>query len=421
MSILSLFKGNVKLIAISTAIFAFGERMVMPYLSLYILELGGDATTIGLVNSLGSIGSVFLLPIGGYIADYKGRVKLVAIMSYLYACSSLFFIFATSWQALTVGLFLQRLSLIYTPALSALQADSLPPERRGIGYGLFRTVPSIAGLMSPYIAGYLATVYGMNHAMRIGYACVLVCGLIAGTIRSKIRETLMESRSIVPISNFPSLFVTSYKMLFGSLKGIPRTMWIITAVSAMNSFFFTMAGPFWVVYATEIIKLSAMDWGKIIMAMTGLRIVLSIPAGRVIDIVGRKNVILVSLFLMPIPILLFVYSKTFLQVLAVALFIEILDDFLMPAVQALIADLIKRDQRGLVNSALGRGVFNVTFGGEMGGGTLVMYLPSMAGAILGGMIYMINPVLPWLLLAPSMVVCAVLTALIIHEPAIPEE
>jgi len=421
MSVLKFFKGNVLNLSVTMAIFAFAEQMFTPYLSLYILALGGDVPTIGLVNSLGTIASLFILPIGGYIADYKGRVKIIAIMSYLYAFSSLFFIFAPDWKLIILGLAIQRISLSYTPALSAIQADSLLPRMRGLGFSLFRFIPGIAALASPYIAGYLITVYGTSNGVRICYVMLLLCGIVAATIRSRLKETLTEQRSDVPIRNLPLLFVTSYKAMLGSLKGIHKTMWVITAISVVNTFFISMVGPFWVVYATGVIKLSVLDWGLILLCMTGLRIVISLPAGRIVDRVGRKKCILASLALMPIPMITFIYSKTFIQVLAGVLFIELLDDFLMPSTQALVADLIPKERRGLINSVLGRGTFIVTVGGGVGGGTIAMFLPYTIGVTLGGYIYNLNPVYPWLILAPTLVICTVLTALFIHEPEKPEE
>jgi MFS family permease len=209
--------------------------------------------------------------------------------------------------------------------------------------------------------------------------------------------------------------------MLSSLKGIHRTMWAITAISIINTLFVSMAGPFWVIYATKVIKLTVLEWGLIMLCMTGLRIIVSLPAGRIVDKVGKRKSILASLALMPIPVISFIYSKTFIQVLLSILFIEFLDDFLMPSAQALVADLIPREKRGLISSALGRGRFLVTVGGHVGGGTLAMFLPSMIGNLLGGRIYSINPAYPWLILAPALVVCMVIAAVFIHEPEKPEE
>jgi MFS family permease len=414
------FKGNVAVLAISMAIFAFAEQMVFPYLSIYISALGGDAQSIGLVYSLGTIGSVILLPIGGYIADNRGRVKIVAAMSYVFALSSIFFITATNWRLLIIGVFFQRLSLIYTPAMAALMADSLSIQQRGIGFAAFRAIPGLAALSSPYIAGYLIDKYNTIIAMKICYTIFLICGIIASTLRLKLTETLPENRVNLSLSNFPKLLVTSYRNMLDALKEVPKTMWAITAISCISIFFGSIAGPFWVVYAMEVIKLSAKEWGTIILCATGLRIVLSLPAGRIIDTVGKKKCILASLALMPIPILFFIRSKTFMEVLIVVLLIECFDDFLMPSARALVADLIPRHKRGLINAALGRGYLIVTVGGTLGGGALALFIPSMLGFALGGYIYPINNIFPWILLALAMAISALLSALFIQEPEKPE-
>jgi MFS family permease len=56
-----------------------------PFFPLYIGALGGSVTEIGLVYALGGLAGLILYPVGGYIADHKGRVRLVANATYLFA------------------------------------------------------------------------------------------------------------------------------------------------------------------------------------------------------------------------------------------------------------------------------------------------------------------------------------------------
>lgn len=93
-SIRSLMKGSVLVLTVSRVIWSVSMSIVFPFLSLYIIELGGTKPIVGMVNALGSVASMFLFPVGGYLADKAGRAKLVGISTVLFASSFLLFIFA---------------------------------------------------------------------------------------------------------------------------------------------------------------------------------------------------------------------------------------------------------------------------------------------------------------------------------------
>ncbi len=110
-SIRSLMRGNILVLTVSRVIWSMSNSIVYPYLSLYILELGGSTPVIGLVNALGGLAGLFLYPVGGYIADKSGRARLVGLATFLTASSFLLFIFAPSWQWLAVGIAYQQIVL----------------------------------------------------------------------------------------------------------------------------------------------------------------------------------------------------------------------------------------------------------------------------------------------------------------------
>ena len=89
----------------------FTTNIPRPYLPLYIKELGGTPADIGIVNSASAIAGLFLYPLGGYIADKEGRVRLVGVATFLYAFSFLPFAYAPSWETLAMASFFQNLVL----------------------------------------------------------------------------------------------------------------------------------------------------------------------------------------------------------------------------------------------------------------------------------------------------------------------
>lgn len=125
-SLRQIMKGNILVLTVSRVIWSMSNSLCFPYLSLFILDLGGDTTTIGWVNAIGAMAAAILYPIGGYIADKAGRARLVGLATLFYTSSFLVFAFATSWEMLAVAYAYQQVVLFYMPALNAIMADSIP-------------------------------------------------------------------------------------------------------------------------------------------------------------------------------------------------------------------------------------------------------------------------------------------------------
>src|SRR5512137_108446 len=68
-------KGNALVMIICECVWRSTVDIVVPFVSLYVLELGGNYQTIGYIMSGASLASMLLYPLGGYIADYQGRIK----------------------------------------------------------------------------------------------------------------------------------------------------------------------------------------------------------------------------------------------------------------------------------------------------------------------------------------------------------
>ena len=70
-----------------------------------------------------------IVPIGGYLADYYGRVKLIASAFYFRSVAFLVYVLSGNWVSIAVGKFYQGLTEYNHAAQSAIIADSLRPGR----------------------------------------------------------------------------------------------------------------------------------------------------------------------------------------------------------------------------------------------------------------------------------------------------
>ena len=184
-----------------------------------------------------------------------------------------------------------------------------------------------------------------------------------------------------------------------------------------------IAGPFWVVYASQEIGLSSVQWGFILFVETGLRTLAYIPAGMVVDRLGRSMCIRASLLVTLIALPLFVVARTSLHVLLIRSVVGLTNAFVLPAGSALMADLVPRDMRGRVMAALGRGTTLIgSTGGGVGGPGMgfLITIPIMIASLAGGYLYEANPTYPWLFGFVAGLISLVLATFFLRDPATAE-
>lgn len=419
-SFFSFMKGNILVMTITRVFGMFSRNAVFPYLSLYVLALGGNAQSVGFINSLRPLASLLIFPLAGYVADRTGRVKLIVVAGYLSALTNLLYVFAKNWVMLALGSFIGGLIVFHFPAQSALVADSLSPRQRGIGFAASSAIPGAVAVISPYFAGYLIDKMGTETAVRYLYALLLGSYLISTTIQMKfLKDTVERSALKHGFSNIKEIVKESYRSIIDVFKWIPISLRVLALVTALSFTANAIAGPFWVVYAIQVIGLSATEWGIIVLLYSAFRIAISIPAGAAIDRFGKRKTIISSFILSIIPLLYFQYSRGFNDILVMLLMLSVANAFLPPACSALMADVVPREMRGKVMAAFGRGTIMINPSRGGGGGPGMGYafaLPVTFGSIVGGYIYDINPTYPWLLQSVLTLGSLVLSIVFIHEP-----
>lgn len=413
-------RGNLATMSFTSMLGMFARSMAYPYVSLYILALHGDPEQIGLINALAPLLGLLAFPLGGYLADHVGRVKLMGWTTIIAASIELFYAVAPSWEWLALASLLMGFSVVQFPAQSALLADSTTPQDRSRAIGLMNTISSLPSMAAPWVAGLVIDAVGIDPGVRYLYA-FLGCGniLVGFTVLRLLHETRSTPPERFHLAMVPRLLWSTYSGLGALLRQIPRTALAVGIIGVIGLAINAIAGPFWVVQAIDGLGLSATEWGIILLFESAVRILSMAPAGVLADRIGRSRCMLLSLAMLAVALPLFTVVHGYWGVLCVRLFIGLADGIFVPASVALLADSIPRQIRGRVLAAIGQGsVLIGSSSGGTGGPALgyVVIVPLILSSLASGYIYDAGVSLPWLVSFVLILVTLVIAALYVRDP-----
>ncbi len=205
----SFITGNYLILVISWILMDFGNELPGTYYQDYVInQLGGTPTILGIITFVSMLALASVQFLGGFLADKYGRRVLVSTLTFGVAFSFIFFAVAPSqplafmgivikgWHFVLIGAAIHNFCLLYQPALNAMMADSLPPEKRGMGFSILNLIMSVSTTPGPIIALMLVATYGSNWGMRIAYTIVITLYLTAAIVRLKLKESMKNPEKI---------------------------------------------------------------------------------------------------------------------------------------------------------------------------------------------------------------------------------
>ena len=145
--------------------------LVMPFIPLYIEELGAPASQVpllsGLAISITALAAAIVAPIWGNLADRKGRrlMMIRAAAGMTVTMGALAFVPNVYW--LLVMRFFTGVLSGYIPNATALIAYQAPREKSGWAIGTLATGAIAGNLIGPLMGGILAELLGMKNVFII--------------------------------------------------------------------------------------------------------------------------------------------------------------------------------------------------------------------------------------------------------------
>src|SRR5438128_7521759 len=182
---------NVTIASAAILLIGFGEELWTKFLPKYLEALGATAPIVGLFGTgQDFFDAVYQYP-GGWLSDRYGRRRAFLIFIALASVGYLVYLFSPSWPVVFVGL---ALSLAWhsmaSPAIFAVIGDSLPRERRAMGFTLQSILKRIPIVLAPIIGGAIIAWVGIASGIRIGLIVTLALAVATAFIIMTIKVSI---------------------------------------------------------------------------------------------------------------------------------------------------------------------------------------------------------------------------------------
>lgn len=305
-------------------IMGFAEELWKRFVPKYLETLGAPITAIGAYGTVRDLADGLFQYPGGWLADHYGRRRALTICLALALAGYLTYLIAPSWPVVFVGLpLVMAWASGASPTLFAVVGDALPKERRTMGFTVQAVLKRIPIVIAPSIGGWMIARMGIVSGMHTGL--IVGIALCAGAI------------VIVQRVDFPTVQHTEVHRIAGVWKSLPGPLRSLLASDILVRLCEGLADVFIVIYAIDVIGVSAPQFGLLVAIQTATAIASYAPAAALGSRTGRKPFVIATFLAFAAFPLLIAISTGFWS-LVVAFVVGGLREIGEPSRKALIVD-----------------------------------------------------------------------------------
>ncbi len=196
---------NLIFLAVSQFIAMMGMNACVPFLPLYVRELGvvGESAQrfwSGLVFSGPYILSIVFVPIWGSLGDRYGR-KLMIIRAILGLAIAMFLMgFARNVFELFLLRVFQGATSGFIAANLGFTVSNTPADRKGYAVGFLQSSQSAGAIAGPILGGFVSDLLGFREVFfAVAFLCLLSALLIVGFVKEINKTNLENSESTLQV------------------------------------------------------------------------------------------------------------------------------------------------------------------------------------------------------------------------------
>ena len=356
-------------VAAASAMFAMGlgEELWKRFIPKYLEALGAPVAAIGAYGTARDLSDGLFQYPGGWIADRFGRRRALRVFIVLAAIGYAIYLIAPRWQWVFVGLpFVMAWSSGASPTLFAIVGDALPKHRRTMGFTVQSMLRRVPIVIAPVIGGAWIAARGIRPGVRLGLEAALVFAMVALAVTARV--------------DIPALERTDGEWMRVVWRELPAPLRRLLASDILVRLCEGLADVFVVLYALDIVGISAPEFGVLVAVQMATAILVYVPAATLVPALGRKPFVIATFLAFAAFPVAVVFATGFAS-LVVAFVIGGLREVGEPARKAMIVDLAVPRLR-----ARTVGVYY-----------LVRGLAVSPAAAVGGVLWTVRPSLPFMI------------------------
>ena len=375
---------NVSLASAAIFILGLGEELWKKFLPKYLEALGASAPMIGLFGTAEDFFDAMYQYPGGWLADRVGRRRAFLVLIAAASAGYLVYLFSPSWPFLFLGLALvMAWQSMASPGIFAVIGDSLPRERRAMGFTLQSILKRVPVVIAPVVGGVLIARVGVVKGVHASLVITLV--LAAVTILL-VRKITLSARATE---------ATSIRKVWQTFHSVLKRLLVSDVIIRTCE---GMTGVLTILYVTNVLHYNVAVYGTLVAIQMMTSIIVYIPAGKIADRIGRKPFVIATFASFALFPLAVIFAASF-PLLILAFVVGGLREIGEPSRKAMIVDFA---QEGLRARSVGLYY-------------LVRSLSITPAAAIGGLLWKIAPEVPFVIAGVIGLIGTVVFALTVEE------
>jgi MFS family permease len=377
--------------------------MMVPAIPVIATSFGVTPGTAAQVITALALGRFAGMPISGMVLDRLGTRAALTTGPIMAATAAALAGLAPWFNVILVLIFLVGIGeSIWVIAREVAGIDLARQDQRGRVLSGFHGINNVGLALGPLIGGMLTESIGFRAAF-FGYA---LCAVASAFLGAAVRQTHTPSPAKAVAAfrfSFSALghWARGLKDLFHQIQPDLRATYVVLTLATLTSFMHRVTTQSMLpLLATANLGLTPKEVGML-FTISGLSVfTMILPAGYVIDKVGRKWATVPSTGIPALAFLLIPFANSFLHLAILLSFLGIANGLSLGSLATSTFDVVPASARGRLQAAR-RTI------AETGG---------VGAPLLGGyLVDQFNPGVPFLAYAPLLILSAILLALFARE------
>ncbi|PHB45851.1 MFS transporter [Bacillus toyonensis] len=346
-----------------------GLYLLVPTLPLFIKEIGGNESQVGLMMGMFTIAAVVIRPIIGGMLDQYGRRSFIIFGLILFGLTMYSYNLASTIVLLAVLRVIHGVTwAVSTTAVGTAITDIIPDSRRGEGMGWYGMAMTIAMAIGPMIGLWVVQYYSFHGLFFL--ATLLSFMAVILSLITKMPFTPQKEKGKIQLFEKSVLSITVVVFFLSFAYGGITTFLPLFA-SSIN----VNPGTFFLVYA---------------IALTIVRPI----SGKLLDKYGEVFIILPALCITILAIVVLTMANGLTGIIIAATLYGVGFGSAQPALQAAMLTIVDPSKRGVANASfftafdlgIGLGAILLGFVSQMFG-YRILFIASSVSAVIALLVF----------------------------------